>query len=434
MPTRRHDIFRMGTLLLLSSLVSTMTSAAELIRIACVGDSITEGTVLSHSATEAWPAVLQGLLGTSVLVENFGRGGATACVAGDTPYVHSPQASAAFASQPDMVIIMLGTNDARSANSERHQAFACDLAALGRRFAALPSAPLIVLCTPLVGFKSSLSVDPAVIENELAPAVRSVAALEGWPLIDTNRLLASLGPSCADGIHPDAAGTARIASVISAAFKSLKIVCAEAPPSRLARRLAQGQAAHLLVYGTSLTAGGAWPEQVHQLIEARYPGKLTLTNSGAGGKWSQWGLENLDERVIAKAPDTVLIEFGINDAFLTYATSVEQARRNLELMMARIRKTLPACEIILMTMNQPTLSHAEDRPKFSDYMTMYRSIATTQHVPLIDLLPGWQRLYHADSPTWNALVPDGIHPNADGNARMTTPGIMHALFGRVSTK
>lgn len=204
-------------------MLGTMVHAAKPIRIACVGDSITEGAGLPHPATDAWPAVLQKLLGPEVIVENFGRGGATACVAGDTPYAESPQARAAFACESDVVIIMLGTNDARSANATRHQNFALDITNLGRRFANLPFAPLIVLCTPLPAFKPAHSVDPSVIENELAPAVRSVAQIEGWPLIDIFHLLGDLGPTCEDGIHPDAAGTARIATTIATAFTKQNI-------------------------------------------------------------------------------------------------------------------------------------------------------------------------------------------------------------------
>jgi hypothetical protein len=45
--------------------------------------------------------------------------------------------------------------------------------------------------------------------------------------------------------------------------------------------------------------------------------------------WSKWGVDNLETRVIQKKPDTVFIEFAINDAYLEYKTTIEMARSNL---------------------------------------------------------------------------------------------------------
>ncbi len=402
----------------------------EVLRIACVGDSITEGTVLADKANETWPARLQQTLGRSAVVSNFGRGGATCILAGDTPYTGSPQDAEAMAFAPDVVLIMLGTNDARSANAAKRGAFATDLAVMGHRFASLPSMPMVILCTPLPAFRANHTVDPLAIANDLAPAVRQVATAARWPLIDLNRSMSKLGPSCADGIHPDAAATATMATAIHAALKKAKLLSRLPPPSRLAAQLSAAKPQHLVVYGTSLTAGGAWVGQVQADISRRFPGLLTVTNSGEGGMWSTWGVEHLDERVIAKKPDTVLIEFGINDAYLEYATSVDQAEKNLATMVSRIRKALPQCEVVLMTMNQPTREHANKRPKFSDYMAMYRRFATSAKLPLIDLLPAWEALRSRDAQRWDAVVPDGIHPDAAGSQVIATPGILAALFER----
>jgi len=57
--------------------------------------------------------------------------------------------------------------------------------------------------------------------------------------------------------------------------------------------------------------------------------------------------------VIALKPDTVLIEFWINDGYTIYKTSVADAQKHLETMIKKVHTTLPQCELILMTMNQP---------------------------------------------------------------------------------
>ncbi len=415
---------------ILGMVACAQVHGGEALRIACVGDSITEGTVLADKANETWPARLQQTLGRSAVVGNFGRGGATCILADDTPYAGSPQDTDAMAFAPDVVLIMLGTNDARSANAAKRGAFAADLAVMGHRFATLPSMPIVVLCTPLPAFRANHTVDPQAVANDLAPAVRQVAAAAIWPLIDLNRTMAKLGPSCADGIHPDAAATATMAAAIHAALKETKLLRRLPPPSRFAAQLSAGKPQHLVVYGTSLTAGGAWVGQIQADISKRFPGLLMVTNSGQGAMWSTWGVEHLDERVIALKPDAVLIEFGINDAYVEYATPVAQAEKNLNTMVSRIGKALPQCEVVLMTMNQPTREHAEKRPKFADYMAMYQRFAKSAKLPLIDLLPTWEALRSRDALQWDALVPDGIHPAAAGSQLVTTPGILAALFER----
>jgi len=87
--------------------------------LACVGDSITEGFGAS-GPPKYYPAQLQGLLGNSVQVKNFGHSGTTLLGPGygDSPYVQTYEYTAAtdFVSNAGAnavvsVIIMLGAND-----------------------------------------------------------------------------------------------------------------------------------------------------------------------------------------------------------------------------------------------------------------------------------------------------------------------------------
>ena len=47
---------------------------------------------------------------------------------------------------------------------------------------------------------------------------------------------------------------------------------------------------HLVVYGTSLTAAGAWPDLLKEALDRKYPGLVTLANGACSGQWSQWGV------------------------------------------------------------------------------------------------------------------------------------------------
>jgi lysophospholipase L1-like esterase len=133
--------------------------------------------------------------------------------------------------------------------------------------------------------------------------------------------------------------------------------------------------------------------------------------------------------VIALKPDTVLIEFSINDGYTPYKISVADAQKNLETMIAKVQTALPKCEIILMTMNQPFPVGAEPRPAFLEYSAMYRNVAKERNLKLIDVQLVWEKLFTDDSKKWHLVVPDNVHPTKEGNELVTTPTIVRALFG-----
>ena len=60
-------------LLLLFPLMLLAQKEAKPIKVACVGNSITEGFALAHPETESYPAVLQRLPGDGYQVGNFGK-------------------------------------------------------------------------------------------------------------------------------------------------------------------------------------------------------------------------------------------------------------------------------------------------------------------------------------------------------------------------
>jgi acyl-CoA thioesterase-1 len=203
--------------------------------------------------------------------------------------------------------------------------------------------------------------------------------------------------------------------------------CRTTQESRLVANLNGDKPQTVITYGTSLTAGGAWVKQLQEALDRHYAGKVTLINSGKGAKWSGWGVDNLDTRVIEKKPDTVLIEFAINDAYLPYKTSVAQARSNLVNMIERIQKANAECEIILMVMNPPVGVHLERRPAIADYYQMYRDVAREREFLLVDHYPQWEKILNETPELFKKYVPDGIHPGAEGCSVVITPAIIEAL-------
>lgn len=200
--------------------------------------------------------------------------------------------------------------------------------------------------------------------------------------------------------------------------------------SQLVTRLDARQKQVVVTYGTSLTARGAWVTQLADVLKQKYPGLITIINSGSSGQWSQWGVENLDTAVLQKRPDTVFIEFSINDSVARFKGSVEIAKANLGSMIDALRKANPRCEIILMTMtpgDKYPEGHTSYRKDIEAHYGMYRSVAKKRGLLLIDHYPNWKALQATEPKQFQDYVPDSIHPTAEGCAKVVTPVILAAL-------
>ena len=200
--------------------------------------------------------------------------------------------------------------------------------------------------------------------------------------------------------------------------------------SPIAKELRAGKKQQIVAYGTSLTAGGAWVSQLQADLNRRYPGLATITNSGGSGQYSEWGVKNLENRVLRHKPDVVLIEFAINDAVERFHCPVEQAKKNLETMLDQIAAARPQCRVFLQVTN-PVLDRPAGNPShrlnLDDYYQMYRDVAAQRKIGLIDHGPAWKKVLDEGPEAFRKFAPDGLHPNAAGCEKIMTPAILTAL-------
>lgn len=211
--------------------------------------------------------------------------------------------------------------------------------------------------------------------------------------------------------------------------------------SRLLENLAAGRHQTVVVYGTSLTEGGRWVHDLTDWLDRLYPGRATIINSGLSGRASNTALANLETRVIAHHPDTVILEFGVNDAFsyepadTDHGISPEQSRANLNRMIDAIRAANPSAEIILQTMNPawdaPNGNRSgSKRSRLAAYYDGYREVAAARGLLLVDHHANWSRLMTTDRPAFERYISDGVHPSAEGSTAVTFPAIRDALAGQ----
>ena len=183
----------------------------------------------------------------------------------------------------------------------------------------------------------------------------------------------------------------------------------------------------MVTFGTSLTAVGAWVDQLATVLNQQYPGQCTVINGAQGGANSDWGVKSLDEKVLRHQPDTVLIEFAVNDAVGKRRTNVEHARNNLNILIERILEANPKTEIILQVMNVPVAHTRTSRPELEAYNQMYRDVAVERGYQLIDHWPNWQKLLGEDPLRFVAYNPDTIHPVRAGALNIITPHLLREL-------
>src|SRR5581483_2666385 len=96
-------------LIIILLFIHATVAAQKVVRIACVGNSITYGARLPHPEKNAYPAQLQQMLGEGYEVMNFGNSGKTVIKNCDRSYMATPTYQQALQSKPDIVFIKLGT-------------------------------------------------------------------------------------------------------------------------------------------------------------------------------------------------------------------------------------------------------------------------------------------------------------------------------------
>jgi lysophospholipase L1-like esterase len=202
--------------LALSTLSAHFVISAPL-RLACVGDSITAGV----GAAKDWsyPAQLQRMLGPGYDVRNFGVSGATLLRNGDRPYEKQAEFKAALDFKPDLVILMLGTNDTKPQNWGPHAAeFDGDYRWLvGQLKGSNPSQKLFACLPCWVAAAGRYGINELVLEHEI-PLINKIVSDLHLPEIDMHAALEGHSEDLPDTVHPNNIGATLMAK---AAFKAI---------------------------------------------------------------------------------------------------------------------------------------------------------------------------------------------------------------------
>lgn len=201
-------------LFIFSLLISVPTFAQDVIRVACVGNSITFGAGIKDRDKDSYPSVLGQMLGDGYDVRNFGVSARTMLNNGDHPYMKEQQYQDALAFNPDIVVIKLGTNDSKPQNWVHKNEYKHDTEILVNSFKNLPSHPQIYLCYPAKSYSLKWGINDSIIVNDIIPYLTEVAEECGAKIINLHTPTSNMKENFPDEIHPNEAGAKILAKEV----------------------------------------------------------------------------------------------------------------------------------------------------------------------------------------------------------------------------
>ena len=195
---------------------TTGKNSHKAIKVACIGDSITYGYGLVNRDEDSYPAVLQHLLGQEYEVINFGLSGRTAQLSADKPYALEDYFEKSKQFAPNIVVLMLGTNDTKKINWNRTQ-FVNDYRYLLDSYLSLPSRPqvYVMLPPPLFDMNNTPTYpNETVLKTQTVPLTKVIAKQKNLPVIDLYTAFTNKPYLLLDGCHPNEVGAEAIAKLV----------------------------------------------------------------------------------------------------------------------------------------------------------------------------------------------------------------------------
>ena len=189
-----------------------------MIKIACIGDSLTYGHLVEDREVNCYPAVLNELLGDDYVVGNFGVNGHTMLKTGDQPYWNHENFKLSQLFEPDIIIIMLGSNDSKPHNFTSIEDFSSTYEEMIMNYRKLATKPRIYIMTPPTVFPPEfpdMSTIQHEVVNQIVGAIKELSKKLRISVIDVNQKTADFSEGfVADGVHMNKAGAKLVANAV----------------------------------------------------------------------------------------------------------------------------------------------------------------------------------------------------------------------------
>jgi lysophospholipase L1-like esterase len=356
----------------------TVLQAQQVVKIACVGNSITYGSGIANRDKLSYPAQLQAWLGPRYDVRNFGVSGATLLRKGDKPYWNQPQYQEVLEFKPDIIIIKLGTNDSKPQNWQFADDFEKDYKEMVGVFQALDSKPRVLLALPVPVFvPDKWGIRDSIVKDRIIPIIKDICKDTKCSYIDLYTPLLSYKWAFPDDVHPNSLGAAEMVEQIyralfqrdkmhSSGYLNTAILAAPGAECRGAsagwgegkdwfsefdeiNKIGTDRNIDFVLLGNSVTQGwggegrAVW-SPVPELWDSLFK-PLNAANFGISGDRTQnvlWRIQNGGFDKIK--PKVVALEIGVNNF---QDNSAKEIADGIQLIIKALQKKVPAVKIIL---------------------------------------------------------------------------------------
>lgn len=197
--------------------VAMVAMAAEPVRVACIGNSITYGYGLQNRELDSYPSQLQRMLGQDYTVGNFGHSGATLLRHGHRPYNDLPEWKQAIDFRPDIAVMHLGINDTDPRNWPHYSdEFTADYMALIDSLRSVnPNVRILIArLSPIKATHHRFISGTRDWRLQIQDAIEAIALQSGAELIDFDTPLRDRQDLLPDGLHPNPEGATIMATEV----------------------------------------------------------------------------------------------------------------------------------------------------------------------------------------------------------------------------
>ena len=181
--------------------------------------------------------------------------------------------------------------------------------------------------------------------------------------------------------------------------------------ARVMQRAAKGEKLNMVVIGGSITAGSSADNSrhcygylVYEWWRAAFPqANINFFNMGIGATGSLLGVHRLEDDVLKKKPDFVIVEFAVNDSDTEY--------KYYEGVIRRILSNNPETAVLMLFMQNQSGGNVQSTEI---------PIGNYYRLPMISYRDATNPLLNAGTIKWTDISPDNIHPNNTGHAMVAS--------------
>jgi lysophospholipase L1-like esterase len=187
------------------------------VKIACIGDSITYGSLIKKRNIYNYPKQLGNILGDNYYCVNFGYAGCCVQNTADHPYRNKILYKQAKNFNPDIILFMLGTNDTKAFNWKSNAAFKEEYETFVKELINFDAKPKVYILTCPSNFGENDTVAYEITKSNTAKAVeiqKETARKYSLEIIDIYNFTKAKPQLFTDGVHPNALGAKEIAAYI----------------------------------------------------------------------------------------------------------------------------------------------------------------------------------------------------------------------------